>query len=606
MNSFAEVQRGGKEPYYESFQFEQPPKDFTHLNMTPFFKGTPNHVFSNQWNTLYELYQGEGDVKRDFFRKETEPLFAPKKERQPNYNNEYEHIYDQREVYERVNPETMHNFERPKGTRIFTGIGVDPYYRKDKPTDDEYSYESCPSYDWYRIPVQDLEERRNKTRPNFNVTKQVFSGARPIHHQNLNMFMQNKIKNETFYKNTPEQYLNTTGAIQKNNIVPDAALKKTPNRNAYTKSSYYAPPSAENYGETKRGVTRNTHRKTGDLPSRRGNVQSSINLPKLAGKNNIRNSTLIKEHNILQNKRTTINNLPDGSYVKNPKDLPRNTKRQDYLANKHAGQFYATVDGTYVKNYKDLPKNTKRQDYLANKHAGQINMPHEKGIIRNANAKNTKREQYVNNNRKGLATGLINKSKLRDLKSIQLKPTHRYSASIIAGQRKSNIQSINSAAPMFDRSDVSQARHTKKETTMYNNNGNVTGNYTKDTLRNNFNAKTTKKEHIVEYIPSGGANYAADPHYYDPKTLTHNVKKYSTHYKFTDVGAQRFGNSKMPKHKLKKELTRENFTELENRNKINPNGMNRYTNQYTDTNMMPEFTQKNNKLPEVNSRCITL
>lgn len=705
---YSEVQKGGKEPYYESFQFEQPPPHFTHLNMVPFFKGSADHVYDNQWNTLYEIYEGEGDVKRGFFKEETEPLFAPKKERQPNFNNEYEHVYDQREIYERVNPERMHNFERPAGTRIFTSRGVDPSFRKDTyDGNDDYAYEACPSYDWYRIPVQDLEERRNKTRPKFDVTQQVFSGVRPIHHQNLNMFMSNKARNERFYQTDPTQLLYTDGACKRNTILPDASCKRSPFRNKYTKSTYQAPPSAETFGEAQRGLPRQTTRMSGDLPARTGNVNSDIALPKLPGKNNIHDTTLIKEQNIINQgiNEVRLNRLLDGPYVSDPRNIPRHTKKEDILHNKYNGTINTGNDAPRYVDPHDLPRHTKKEDVVHNRYNGTINTGNEasryidpndrprhtrkediiynnhNGIINTGNeasryrdpndtprhtrkentihnkyngvvntgndapryinpndaprttkrqeytinnhsstitgdnrgivndydphkVKHTKREQYTKNNRNGLVTGRVNKNVLIDLQSINLRPTHRYTASIVAGQRKSNIQSINPMTPVFDRTDVSQARETRKQNTMYNTNGNVTGDYIKNTIRGNVQAKTTKKENVRSYIPSGGGDYGADPHYYHPDTLTHNVKKYTNSYKFTDTGAQRFGDGHMPNHKIKENIHEEHYTELENRNKVNPNGISQYTSQYNNVNMMPQFTQKNKKLPEINSRCI--
>ena len=236
----------GDNKFIDSFEFEQPNREFTHLNQTPFFKSTSTQPLDHEFDKYYELYVGEGEIKRGFFKTEQQPLFEPRKDHQPNLNNEYEHIYDQREIYERTDPNNWHNFERPQGTRMFVGRGIDPAFRKDEfDPDAEYGYESCPSYDWWRVQELDYEERNNKTRPNFDVTKQVLAGSRPIGHAGLNRFMLTDVKNPRAYSVQDDMLLVTDGRFQKDRVVPKLNNKNPTNRTEYSDKNYQPPFSPE-------------------------------------------------------------------------------------------------------------------------------------------------------------------------------------------------------------------------------------------------------------------------------------------------------------------------------------------------------------------------
>jgi hypothetical protein len=612
---YKEIQKDGKNEYYTSFQFDPPDDNFTHLNQTPFIKGTPNHVYDNQWNTLYSIYQGEADIKRSFFKKETEQLFEPRKDRQPNYNNEWENVHEQREIYQRSNPNTYHNFERPKGTRIFTSRGVDPFFRRDTyDENDKLHYEACPSYDWYRIPEYTLEQLRNKTRPKFDVTQNISSGARPIFNTNLNAFMPNRIKPPRYYKNLDNMLLNTTGKFIKNTINPDYTYHKNPMRPEYCEKKYKQPINDNNLGHiinnkhhkfnkkssdiqnsisnihgNNKGLSyqqrdlpykfnnHKNHRELQQLKSYQGNIVSDIEFPSIPSNFNKRKNTLLREKHILKqnNINKQINYLPSKPYINDPSHIPKYTKRQYTTINKHTGQFTTNKQPHILYDFSQKTKKTKRQDIVHNKHSGNL-------------------------------TSNIKNNILHNTKGFQLKPTYRYNASIQAGKIKGNVVSLYSSTPAFDRNDKTQAKSTKRENTLYSNNGNITGNYNKLHISKINQLKPSKKSNVTDYTPNAASNIAHDPHFYDPNTLTHDVKKYTQGYTFTNNRAKIFGEKNMTNHKLKNSLSSKQYKDIENRHNLNPDAAQFYVPQFNIDTQQTLYTNKSQKLPEINSRCISI
>ena len=78
----------GDNPFATSFQPQFPKDNFTHLNMVAHQRSESTHPLDHEFDQQYELLEGEGEVKRGFFKTEQEVLFAPRRDRQINQNNE--------------------------------------------------------------------------------------------------------------------------------------------------------------------------------------------------------------------------------------------------------------------------------------------------------------------------------------------------------------------------------------------------------------------------------------------------------------------------------------------------------------------------------------
>jgi hypothetical protein len=208
----------------KNYQFEVPKdKDFTHTNMTPHFRGTPNMVFDHQYDAKLEQMQGDGQVRSMFFKTEQEPLFENHHLRDPNRNSEYDNFINSKKAILGDYPHLLHQNERPPGTHIYVGKGLDPFYNdrafgdlsyellpRGKDGKISYGYGNCPSYTFWRPDALTYEELTGKTKPNYDITKQVFAGVRPTFHGGLNAVNIRELLNERSF-NTSEGMANING-----------------------------------------------------------------------------------------------------------------------------------------------------------------------------------------------------------------------------------------------------------------------------------------------------------------------------------------------------------------------------------------------------------
>ena len=605
----------GDNEFGVSFEFDQPDRDFTHLNQVPYYHGASSQPLDHEFDKYFELYNGEGEIKRGFFKTEQEVLFAPKKDRQPNHNNEYEHIYDQREIYGRVDPQNWHNFERPKGTRQFVGQGVDPVFRVDTFDQNKpYGYEKCPSYDWYRVPELSYEEYTNKTRPNFNVTKQVSSGVRPIFHTGSNMYMLTDLKNPTAYQYSDDMLLVTDGKYKQGKSIPDMKMRDETNRSEYEKNIYQQPIGCGTAGDNIKNIIFPKFRKSNRIliEGSSGNIigadagisgfdrdmahkKSYLKSIREGLQNNNRGANPTSEYNFPTLPITSAN-MNDKNYMKYREHDLQNlaqTTRADGLMNK-----------MYYSDPSQVPKQTNKETIINNNRGGMLDTIKQQQILNNPEALNSilkyqKRNDFVHNNYGGQLSTEIPNGLLNDENSIYLRDTNKYKNMLAMDGLGNYINSENSAIPIIDSNNPDIIRYTRKQGNPVSYDTQLSGNYTKNRLQNISEQRATRKENVAEFIPIAGSNSASDPHFYDPNTLTHNARKYDEGYIFTNSGAKQFGDNKNSYHNLKEEYV--DYGELEKRNKTNPVSMN---------SNIPDFpyaesTRKSNKLPELNPRCIS-
>jgi hypothetical protein len=205
-----------------SFQYKQVDPTFTHTNMVPHFKKSPYNVFDQQYDSKLEQLQGDGAVRKLFFKTEQAPLFEPQRMRDPNRNANYEEVYEQRRALAGDNPHLLHQNERPPGTGIFVGRGNDHFYNKRafgdvdydpmNNIDEGYEYGRCPTYSFWRPDELTREERTGKTRPTFDVSKQILAGLQPTFHSGLSAIKIRELITPKAYK-VPEGMTNVNGLV---------------------------------------------------------------------------------------------------------------------------------------------------------------------------------------------------------------------------------------------------------------------------------------------------------------------------------------------------------------------------------------------------------
>lgn len=536
----AEVRKfaGNGESYYKSFQYQQPSPSFTHLNQTPHLpKSGPSHTFDNQWNTLYEYYMGNGEVANMWYHKETEPLTAPYKNRQINLNNEWEKIYDQRNSFCKTSPQKWHQFERPPGTRLIVGPGIDPFYRQaygdPNNPDSDHKYQWCPSMDWYRPPELTLEQIRGKTRNNFDITKNVKAGVRPIFHANLNMFKTNQLRPETFWQNSGDMILPNKAAVMREKWNPDNIVRGYTKRTDHPHLNHIKPAF---------DPTREHYQPANFAPSLKKLM--GIQVPSGA------------PHGI---KADQLYGDRDHAY-KFANCGPKKEDDQEWTRGR-GGLVGMQRPGLLGKvNYKHLSlrKETDLQQLAGV--SGQINTPIKKPYVDNAkNPDPTKREGYLDVQARvgNIGNNLITKQTILDPLSFNLKPTYRYESTTKTGEYKGNITKIVKAPPVFDRDDKTQLKSTIREQTMHQSQGNLTGNMKKHKIQDlsevHRSLGTTRKEQMLTHYAGtgGGVNGNGDPRYYDPETMERDTRKHVYSRSLNNVGPPQFTDGKMQQNRVR-------------------------------------------------------
>lgn len=580
----AEVRQfaGNGKTYYKSFQYEMPDESFTHLNQTPHIRGSSDHTFDNQWNTMYEYYMGNGEIANMFYHKETEPMFAPRKTRQINLNNDWEHVHEQREIYQRSNPQKWHQFERPPGTRLIVGPGIDPFYRQAYGDPNNpgsgYSYQWCPSMDWYRTPELTLEQLRGKTRNNFDITKNVKAGVKPIFHSNLNMFKTTQLRPETFWQNSGDMILPNKASTVRERWNPDNIVRGHTKRTDHPHLNHIKPafdPTGEHY------------QPANFAPSLKKLM--GIQVPAQA------------PHGI---KAGQLYGDRDHAYKFSNCG---HKKEDDQTWTRGRGGVIGTPrPGIFGKLSNKLLTLRKERDLKALAGvSGQVNTPLKKPYLDNAkNPDPTKRESYLDvQARTGNAGNkLITKQTVLDPLSFNLKPTYRYQSTMKGGEYKGNITQLVNGQPVFDRDDKKQLKSTIREQTMHKSRGNITGK-AKHKVQNlsevHRSLGTTRKEQMItDYTATGGGvNANGDPRYYDPESMERDVRKHVYSHNLNDVGPQRFTDGKMQQNRVRQNIY-ENRPDISSR----PWGNVKRPTTAINYNARGGNTRGGGKRPEINSR----
>lgn len=219
--NFALLNAGGKEALASSDRIKSlsgeyiDAKQFIHNNMVPFFGGNVKQNMSDHANaTLLESYTGVGQTFMD--KKEVASMYDMSKD--VNYVNGMQNVDD---FYrDRLVESKVRNNVLPM-PQIKVGPGLNQ------------GYDGLPTGGYQQLEVQELalgnyktaDELRAANKPKLSYEGRVVDGQRGVVRADVPNLVKNRV--ETFYEQTPDMLLKTTGAYTKPTEQPEFNVKIT-------------------------------------------------------------------------------------------------------------------------------------------------------------------------------------------------------------------------------------------------------------------------------------------------------------------------------------------------------------------------------------------
>jgi hypothetical protein len=335
--------------------------EFKHNNMVPFNGGKPQGQMYNNNNaeTILDSYVGNGS---QFVKKvEQAPLFKPQDNVQlvhgaPNMSDFYQ---------SRVNPATRNNMVKP-----FETINVGPGLGKGYSTEGSGGFNSGMEKRDAWMP-KTVDELRIATNPKEEYSMADHQG--PANSIVKNIGVLGKVEKntpDTFYINSQDRWLTTTGAEKANRLVADEIFKtshrnetttyQTGTPNATLKTASYVPI---NHEESKRiqlsGPSVGPSNASGAGPHQDG-------------------ETFLKSHTNYTNSRS-LNPQPQtfgsgfsraiGAAMAPIMDVLKPAKKEEYVCNMRIyGNMGGEVPGNYIQNEGDVPNTTVKETTLYQPH----------------------------------------------------------------------------------------------------------------------------------------------------------------------------------------------------------------------------------------------
>jgi hypothetical protein len=208
-------------------------KEFIHNNMQPFNGGKPKGQIYNNNNaeTILDNYVGNGS--QTIKKIEQAPLFKPQDNVQWTYG-----MPDMSDFYQsRQNPVNRNNMVKP-----FESIRVGPGLDKGYSADGSHGFNAGMEARDKWLP-KTVDELRVSTNPKQEYTLDNLQG--PAASAIKNVGIEGKVEKyrpDTFFVNSQDRWLTTTGAEKANRFVSEE-IQKTSNRNETTKFQHGTPNS---------------------------------------------------------------------------------------------------------------------------------------------------------------------------------------------------------------------------------------------------------------------------------------------------------------------------------------------------------------------------
>jgi hypothetical protein len=344
-------------------------KEFIHNNMQPFNGGKPKGQIYNNNNseTILDNYVGNGS--QTIKKIEQAPLFKPQE------NVQWTHgMPDMSDFYQsRQNPVNRNNMVKP-----FESIRVGPGLDKGYSADGSHGFNSGMEARDKWLP-KTVDEMRISTNPKQEYTLDNLQGpaASAIKNVGIEGKME-KYRPDTFFINSQDRWLTTTGAEKANRFVSEE-IQKTSNRNETTKFQHGTPNSTlktasyvpKQHEESKRQqlesfeVGPSKTRGTGAHNDLEQNLNSHINYT--------------NNRSINQQPQTFGSGFTSaiGAAIAPIMDILRPSRKEEYTSNMRIyGNIGGEVPGNYVLDNCDVPDVTVKETTLYQPNAYIGNQSH--------------------------------------------------------------------------------------------------------------------------------------------------------------------------------------------------------------------------------------
>ena len=500
--------------YYSSLTNTYMSQDqFSHQNMVPFFSGSgvKQNTDVNATKGIFDAYQGYNNYQ---FPKQTiEPMFEPKKDL--GFVNGTPNVSEQ--VFDRFVPSMYRKNEVP-----IQPINVGPGLNKGYSSEPVGGFQQFDSQS-FALP-KTTDELRTINNPKLTYESRVTGAPKSIV---TNRGLQSDIsKNhpETYYVQTPDMYLKTTGAYTKPEMPSKYDAKDTNRQESITYEGIAAP--AATHVEPLRPSIKNSTNINYITDGPR-----NVNLQNYGEKD--KNDYSINSYSVKPNERQTtedksiITNITTNvkSIIAPLLDLFRSTRKEDVIGNPNKVGYLSGPNKSVAYDPNDVTRTTLKETNIHNNTLGNMNPGAFKGPVYDPNdvTRTTLKETNIHNSQTGNMGSHITKGPAYDPNDISrttLKETN------IHNTKTGNMSIGVTKGPAHDPNDIS--RTTLKETNIHNTKTGNMGSYmtkgpaydpndiTRTTLKET-NIHNTKTGNMGSYITKGPA--------YDPNDISRTTMK---------------------------------------------------------------------------------
>jgi hypothetical protein len=332
-------------------------KEFIHNNMQPFNGGKPKGQIYNNNNaeTILDNYVGNGS--QTIKKIEQAPLFKPQDNVQWTYG-----MPDMSDFYQsRQNPVNRNNMVKP-----FESIRVGPGLDKGYSADGSHGFNAGMEARDKWLP-KTVDELRVSTNPKQEYTLDNLQG--PAASAIKNVGIEGKVEKyrpDTFFVNSQDRWLTTTGAEKANRFVSEE-IQKTSNRNETTKFQHGTPNSTLK--------TASYVPKKHEAPKRQQLEGFEVGPSKTKGTGSHQDLEQTLNSHINYTNNRAINQQPQtfgsgftnaiGAAIAPIMDILRPSRKEEYTSNMRIfGNVGGEVPGNYVLDNCDVPDVTVKETTL--------------------------------------------------------------------------------------------------------------------------------------------------------------------------------------------------------------------------------------------------
>jgi len=426
-----------------------------HNNMVPFFGGSMRQsVDPNANRSILENFQGAQDFRQP--KNAIKPMFEQTKDISyvygtPNTNSM---------VLDRYIPSMYRTSEVPiEPIRVGPGLNQ--------------GYVSNPIGGFQQIDAQEyalpktVDQLRAVNNPKISYESRATGAPKAIiTNRGLTGAVEKKLP-DTFYIQTPDMYIKTTGAYVKPEMAPKYEAKDTSRQNSISYEGIAAPSTT--HIESLRPAIRESNNLNYETDGMRNaylntygqGTKDNYSVQSYTVKPNERETT--EDKTILTNITTAVKSI-----IAPFLDIFRTTKKENVIGNPNKVGYMAIQAPKKITTYdpNDIAKTTLKETNIHNNRTGQLDSSVRKGPSYDPNdiAKTTLKETNIHNNRTGQLESNIRKGPSYDPNDISrttIKETN------IHNNRTGQLETSIRKGPSYDPNDIS--RTTIKETNIHNN-----------------------------------------------------------------------------------------------------------------------------------------